>query len=86
MGGAAAAAPAAAAAAAKEAAKGEPPVFPVLPKMPVLVLDGVEYWHDPSSNGLWEKTDEDGSGPWIGYYMPEDDENPIRFTEFFGSE
>ena len=58
------------------------------PKMPVITIDGTDYWHDPESNGLWEKTGdvEDGNGPWIGYWQPEDDENPIRFTESFGSD
>ena len=57
-------------------------------KMPVVTIDGADYWHDPESNGLWEKTGdvEDGSGPWIGYWQPDDAENPIRFTENFGDE
>jgi hypothetical protein len=57
-------------------------------KMPVVTIDGADYWHCPESNGLWEKTGdvEDGSGPWIGYWQPEDAENPIRFTENFGDE
>ena len=58
------------------------------PKMPVVTIDGTDYWHDPSSNGLWEKTSdvENGNSSWIGYYQPEDEENPIRFTEAFGTE
>jgi hypothetical protein len=59
------------------------------PYMPQLEVDGNTYWHDPSSNGLWEvtgETIEDGTGSWIGYYQPGNDEEPIRFTEAFGSD
>jgi hypothetical protein len=59
------------------------------PYMPQLEVDGTTYWHDPSSNGLWEvtgETIEDGTGSWIGYYQPGNDEEPIRFTEAFGSD
>jgi len=58
------------------------------PKMPVITIEDTEYWHDPETNGLWEKTGdvENGSGPWIGYWQPEDTENPIRFTEAYGSD
>ena len=59
------------------------------PYMPQLDIDGTSYWHDPSSNGLWEvtgETIEDGTGSWIGYYQPGNDEEPIRFTEAFGSD
>ena len=57
-----------------------------VPSMPQVEIDGTSYWHDPSSNGLWEvtgETIEDGTGSWIGYYQPNDEE-PIRFTEAFG--
>jgi len=59
------------------------------PYMPQLDIDGTSYWHDPSSNGLWEvtgETIEDGTGSWIGYYQPGNEEEPIRFTEAFGSD
>ena len=80
--------PAAAAAkpvkAVKKAAKVEEP-----PPMPQKEIDGTPYWHDPESNGLWEVTGEtvvDGTGSWIGYYQPGNEEEPIRFTEAFGSD
>ena len=60
-----------------------------VPTMPQLEIDGTTYWHDPSSNGLWEATGEtieDGTGSWIGYYQPGNEEEPIRFTEAFGSD
>ena len=58
------------------------------PSMPQKEIDGVSYWHDPESNGLWEVTGPtvaDGTGSWIGYFQP-DEEEPIRFTEAFGSD
>jgi hypothetical protein len=57
--------------------------------MPQKEIDGVSYWHDPESNGLWEVTGEtvaDGTGAWIGYFQPGDEAEPIRFTEAFGSD
>ena len=58
-----------------------------VPLMPQLEVDGTSYWHDPATNGLWEVTGEtvvDGTGSWIGYYQPGNEEEPIRFTEAFG--
>ena len=57
--------------------------------MPQKVIDDVSYWHDPESNGLWEVTGDtvaDGMGAWIGYFQPGNEEEPIRFTEAFGSD
>jgi len=59
------------------------------PSMPQKEIDGTLYWHDPESNGLWEVTGEtvvDGTGSWIGYYQPGNEEEPIRFTEAYGSD
>jgi len=59
------------------------------PSMPQKEIDGTNYWHHPSTNGLWEITGptvEDGTGAWIGYFQPGNDEEPIRFTEAFGNE
>ena len=59
------------------------------PSMPQKEIDGTNYWHHPSTNGLWEVTGptvEDGTGSWIGYFQPGNDEEPIRFTEAFGDE
>jgi hypothetical protein len=93
---------AAATAAAKKAAKVEKPEKKVVktvakkvvkkeeaPPMPQIEIDGTSYWHDPESNGLWEVTGPtvaDGTGSWIGYYQPEKEDEPIRFTEAFGSD
>ena len=60
-----------------------------VPSMPQKEIDGVSYWHDPESNGLWEVTGPtvaDGTGAWIGYFQPGDEAEPIRFTEAFGSD
>ncbi len=57
--------------------------------MPQKEVDGVSYWHDPDSNGLWEVTGPtvaDGTGSWIGYFQPGDEAEPIRFTDAFGSD
>ena len=59
------------------------------PSMPQKEIDGNNYWHHPKTNGLWEvtgETVEDGTGAWIGYYQPGNEEEPIRFTENFGDE
>ena len=59
------------------------------PSMPQKEIDGNNYWHHPSTNGLWEVTGptvEDGTGSWIGYFQPGNDEEPIRFTDAFGDE
>ena len=59
------------------------------PTMPQIVIDGTKYWHDPASNGLWEVSGdnvESGTGSWVGYLQPGNEEEPIRHTEAFGSE
>ena len=55
------------------------------PCMDMLEVDGTEYWHDPSTNYLWLKTGEnsmDGCGEGVGYYQPDNQEEPIRMAEF----
>ena len=52
---------------------------------PVLELEGVEYWHDPGSNFLWLKTGDDtltGLGEEVGYFQPDNAEEPIRAAAF----
>lgn len=44
-------------------------------------IGGTEYWLDTSNNGLYEVGDSDSWGPWTGFYQPEDEMNPIRFTD-----
>ena len=59
------------------------------PSMPQKEIDGTNYWHHPKTNGLWEvtgETVENGTGAWIGYFQPGNKEEPIRFTEAFGSD
>ena len=82
------AAPAAAAAAAPGAPK--KPVKKVTVKedatMPVKEIDGVSYWHHPTSNKLWEKTGDDtvtGTGPFVGFFQPGNKEEPIRYDGEF---
>jgi hypothetical protein len=73
----------------KPAKKEAKKVVKETPPMPQKEIDGVSYWHDPETNGLWEVTGPtvaDGMGEWIGYFQPDDEEEPIRFTEAFGSD
>lgn len=55
------------------------------PCMDMLEIEGTEYWHDPSTNYLWMKTGEnsmDGCGEGVGYFQPDNQEEPIRMAEF----
>ena len=52
---------------------------------PVLEIDDVEYWHDPGTNYLWLKTGEDttdGLGDGVGYFQPDNAEEPIRMADY----
>ena len=82
----------AAAASAPATAPGAPkkPVKKVTVKedatMPVKEIDGVSYWHHPTSNKLWEKTGDDtvtGTGPFVGFFQPGNKEEPIRYDGEF---
>jgi hypothetical protein len=44
-------------------------------------IAGTDYWLDTAINGLYEVGDGDSWGSWVGYYQPEDEMNPIRFTD-----
>ena len=57
----------------KEEKKEEPP-------MPKKDIDGTEYWFDPDTNGLFTIQD-GGFGAWVGYFQPDNEDEPIRFTE-----
>jgi hypothetical protein len=48
--------------------------------MPKKEIDGTEYWFDPETNGLYAVED-GGFGAWVGFFQPENDDEPIRFTE-----
>ncbi len=45
--------------------------------MPTKTIDGVTYFFDADTNGLWMREDDGGFGAWVGY--AEDD--GIRFTD-----
>lgn len=47
-----------------------------------ITIDGVNYVIDRETNGLWDMADNGGDAIWVGYYQPENEEEPIRFTEF----
>ena len=64
----------------KEAKKAEPAPVAEEESMPKKEIDGVEYWFDPETNGLYSVLD-GGFGAWVGFFQPENDDEPIRRTE-----
>jgi len=48
--------------------------------MPKMTIAGTAYWHDESTNGLYSIDDAGGFGGWVGYYQPDNEEEPIRYT------
>jgi len=75
--------------AASKAAPAAPKKATEEPQMDQIHIDGKMYWHDPGTHGLWEVTGDtfsSGSSPWMGYFQPGNDDEPIRYTENFGDE
>ena len=75
--------------AASKAAPAAPKKATEEPQMDQIHIDGKMYWHDPGTHGLWEVTGHtfsSGSSPWMGYFQPGNDDEPIRYTENFGDE
>jgi len=55
---------------------------PVEETIPTIEIADKTYWHDKKTNALWEKvSDNMAEGVWTGYYQPEDEDSPIRYTE-----
>ena len=48
--------------------------------MPNITIAGTAYWHDESTNGLYSIDAAGGFGDWVGYYQPDNEEEPIRYT------
>jgi len=48
--------------------------------MPKITIAGTAYWHDESTNGLYSIDAAGGFGDWVGYYQPDNEEEPIRYT------
>ena len=48
--------------------------------MPKMTIAGTAYWHDESTNGLYSIDAAGGFGGWVGYYQPDNEEEPIRYT------
>ena len=48
--------------------------------MPKMTIAGTAYWHDESTNGLYSIDDAGGFGDWVGYFQPDNEEEPIRYT------
>jgi hypothetical protein len=49
--------------------------------MPQIEIDGENYFHDRSNNGLWKVEEDNTFGAWVGYYQPNNEEEPIRHTD-----
>ena len=49
-------------------------------RMPKKEIDGTEYWFDPETNGLYTIQD-GGFGAWVGFFQPDNEDEPIRLTE-----
>lgn len=48
--------------------------------MPKITIAGTAYWHDESTNGLYSIDAAGGFGDWVGYFQPDNEEEPIRLT------
>jgi hypothetical protein len=48
--------------------------------MPKMTIAGTAYWHDESTNGLYSIDAAGGFGDWVGYFQPDNEEEPIRYT------
>jgi hypothetical protein len=57
-------------------------------QLPTVTIDGENYWHDETTNGLWMKKEGEAynGADWVGYYQPGNEEEPIRWTDNFGDE
>ena len=67
--------------AAKKPVKAAAPTKAAEAVMPQIEIDGENYFHDRSNNGLWKVEEGDSFGAWVGYYQPENTEEPIRHTD-----
>jgi hypothetical protein len=48
--------------------------------MPKITIEGTTYWHDESVNALYSIDAAGGFGDWVGYFQPDNEEEPIRLT------
>jgi hypothetical protein len=44
-------------------------------------IEGEKFWLHKETKGLYERTQSNGFGSWIGYYQPENKEEPVRLTD-----
>ena len=49
--------------------------------LPIKEIGGERYHFDSSSNGLWKVEGEKGFGAWVGIFQPDNEEEPIKYTE-----
>jgi len=50
-------------------------------EIPRITINGKEYFHMKDTNGLFKVGEDNTFGAWVGYYQPDNEEEPIRFTE-----
>ena len=63
------------------------PAEPEEDVMPKITIGAVSYFHDESTNGLYgidEATN--GFSHWVGYYQPDNEAQPIRYTASEGDD
>ena len=63
------------------------PAEPEEDVMPKITIGAVTYFHDESTNGLYgidEATN--GFSHWVGYYQPDNEAQPIRYTASEGDD
>ena len=49
--------------------------------MPKKTIDGETYWFCPDTNGLWKVNDGNSFGGWVGKFQPDNESDPILFSD-----
>jgi len=63
------------------------PAEPEEDVMPKLTIAGVTYFHDESSNGLYGiDAATNGLSHWVGFFQPDNEAEPIRYTASEGDD
>jgi hypothetical protein len=63
------------------------PAEPEEDVMPKITIGGVAYFHDESSNGLYGiDAATNGLSHWVGYFQPDNEAQPIRYTASEGDD
>ena len=55
--------------------------------MPKMTINGITYFHDESSNGLYGiDAATNGLSHWVGFFQPDNEAEPIRYTASEGDD